>query len=163
MVYKIQATTANDLPILLKLNAAAVPAVNYLRYEEIRNLFVQAVYFQCLWREDDVIGFLIALAPGASYDSPNYRWFESKYDEFIYVDRIVIHPSQQRVGLGRHFYDNLKKFVACRFPLITCEVNLRPRNESSLQFHKKYGFRQVGTQETENGGKEVSLLEYKIS
>jgi len=47
-------------------------------------------------------------------------------------------------------------------PIITCEVNLKPKNDESLLFHKKYGFEQVGTQETDGGKKEVSLMVYKI-
>ena len=30
-------------------------------------------------------------------------------------------------------------------------------------FHDKYGFNQIGTQTTENGKKEVSLMEYIIT
>jgi predicted GNAT superfamily acetyltransferase len=41
-------------------------------------------------------------------------------------------------------------------------VNTRPKNEGSMIFHKQYGFNQVGTQTTENGKKEVSLMEYII-
>jgi Predicted acetyltransferase, GNAT superfamily len=46
---------------------------------------------------------------------------------------------------------------------ITCEVNIRPKNVDSMIFHKKYGFYEVGTQTTENGKKEVSLMKYKIN
>jgi predicted GNAT superfamily acetyltransferase len=40
---------------------------------------------------------------------------------------------------------------------MTCEYNLRPKNEISRQFHQKYGFKEVGTQKTENSKKTVSL------
>jgi hypothetical protein len=42
-------------------------------------------------------------------------------------------------------------------PIMTCEYNLRPQNEISRQFHQRYGFKEVGTQITENGKKTVSL------
>ena len=80
----------------------------------------------------------------------------------MYVDRIVIDPSFQHKGLGLAFYDNLEKFCQGQTPIITCEVNLKPKNYGSLLFHKKYGFKQVGTQETDGGEKEVSLLVCKI-
>ena len=94
--------------------------------------------------------------------APNYKWFEQKYSQFIYVDRIVIDPSFQSRGLGRAFYDDLKIFSQLYTPIITCEVNLKPKNEGSLLFHRKYGFEQMGTQKTEGGKKEVSLMVYKI-
>ena len=35
---------------------------------------------------------------------------------------------------------------------------MKPKNDESLFFHKKYGFEQVGTQKTNGGKKEVSLM-----
>ena len=162
MVCEIRPSVESELPRILELNEGAVPAVNLLDNQKIRNLFGQAEYFRSLWLNEHLIGFLIALAPGASYRSVNYRWFESRYDRFIYIDRIVIHPSHQGIGFGRMFYDNLREFIVDRFPRITCEVNLRPKNESSLRFHQRYGFRRVGIQKTGDGEKQVSLLAYEI-
>ena len=161
MFLKIQPSTEADLFHILELNKAAIPAVNLLNETEIRNLFSQAVYFHSLWLNQEEGGVLIALGPGAIYKSPNYRWFELRYDRFLYIDRIVINPAHQGLGYGRLFYDNLRESVGQQFPKITCEVNLRPKNESSLRFHRLYGFRQVGTQETEEGGKQVSLMVYE--
>ena len=162
-VCDVRSSTINDLPRILELNKNAVPAVNLLNTQEGRNLFSQSEYFKCLWLHQEVIGFLIALGPGATYESPNYRWFESQYDQFLYVDRIVIVPSHQGNGFGRMFYDKLREFAGERkTPRITCEVNLRPKNESSLRFHRRYGFREVGVQETEGGTKQVSLLAYEM-
>ena len=107
----VRPSTINELPQILELNKAAVPAVNLLNTQQVRNLFSQAKYFRSLLLDQDVIGFLIALAPGATYESPNYRWFELHYDRFLYVDRIVIDPSHQGNGFGRMFYDKLKEFA----------------------------------------------------
>jgi hypothetical protein len=161
MICKIKPSTETDLPHILELNKAAIPAVNLLSEQEIQNLFSQAEYFHSLWLNKEVIGFLIGLGPGAIYDSPNYRWFELRYDRFLYIDRIVIDPTHRGRGFGRLFYDNLRESVGQQFPKITCEVNLRPKNERSLRFHQGYGFRQVGTQETEGGMKHVSLMVYE--
>ena len=162
MICKIKPSTEIDLPHILELNKAAIPAVNLLSEQEIQNLFSQAEYFHSLWLNKEVIGFLIGLGPGAIYDSPNYRWFELRYDRFLYIDRIVIDPTHQGLGYGRLFYDNLREFTGKTFPKITCEVNLRPKNATSLRFHQRYGFRQVGVQETEGGAKQVSLMTYEI-
>ena len=163
MFLKFQPSTETDLPHILELNKGAIPAVNLLNESEIRSLFSQAEYFHSLWLHQEVIGFLIGLGPGAIYNSPNYRWFELRYDQFLYIDRIVIDPTHQGLGYGRLFYDNLRESIARQFKKITCEVNLRPQNERSLRFHRSYGFRQVGTQETEGGTKQVSLMVCEIS
>jgi predicted GNAT superfamily acetyltransferase len=41
---------------------------------------------------------------------------------------------------------------------MTCEVNTRPPNESSMQFHRRLGFKQVSSLELDGGSKEVALL-----
>ena len=81
----------------------------------------------------------------------------------MYVDRIVIDPSYHRNGLGTSFYNDLESFSIGKSSRITCEVNIRPKNEGSMVFHKAYGFEQVGTQTTEEGKKEVSLMSYKLT
>ena len=163
MEYHILATENKDLPRVVDLNQHALPAVSSITLNDMTQFLEMADYFRVIKVKNTIAGFLIALTPGKNYHSPNYKWFEKKYSQFMYVDRIVIDPSFQSRGLGRAFYDDLKIFSQRYTPIITCEVNLKPKNDESLLFHKKYGFEQVGTQETDGGKKEVSLMVYKIS
>ena len=162
MGYHILKTDTIDLPYIHDLNQHALPDVSSITLNNMTQFLEMADYFRVIKVKNDIAGFLIALTPGKDYHSPNYKWFEKKYSQFMYVDRIVIDPSFQSKGLGRAFYDNLKIFSRRDTPIITCEVNLKPKNDGSLLFHKKYGFEQVGTQETDGGKKEVSLMVYKI-
>ena len=109
-----------------------------------------------------VAGFLIALTPGKDYNSVNYKWFENNYESFMYVDRIVVTPTYQGHGFGTAFYNDLSNFSKNIIPRITCEVNINPPNKESVLFHTKYGFKQVDTQFTEIGKKEVSLMKLSI-
>lgn len=90
-----------------------------------------------------VAGALIAIGPGAEYASPNYQWFSAEYDDFVYVDRIVVEESHRGVGFGRAFYDWLQARLDP--PRITCEVNEIPPNPRSMAFHEALGFERVGT------------------
>jgi predicted GNAT superfamily acetyltransferase len=102
----------------------------------------------------------MVLEPGTAYGSGNYRWFEERYDRFVYLDRIAIAPAFQRRGLGRRFYDEVERLAAERCPgaeQFTLEVNLRPRNDTSLAFHEALGFVEVGQRET-GYGTLVSLM-----
>ena len=162
MGYHISKTNTIDLPHIHNLNQGALPTVSSITIYDMSQFLEMADYFRVIKVKNNIVGFLIALTPGKDYHSPNYKWFEKKYSQFMYVDRIVIDPSFQTRGLGRAFYDDLKIFSQRYTPIITCEVNLKPKNEGSLLFHKKYGFEQVGTQKTERGKKEVSLMVYKI-
>ena len=162
MGYHILKTNTIDLPHIHNLNQDALPAVSSITINGMTQFLEMADYFRVIKVKNNIAGFLIALTPGKNYQSPNYKWFEKKHSQFMYVDRIVIDPAFQGQGLGWGLYDDLKIFCQRYTPIITCEVNLKPKNDESLLFHKKYGFEQVGTQETDGGKKEVSLMVYKI-
>jgi len=143
MDFNIDTATTDDLPEILELNEAALPAVSSVNLVDMEHFLSIAEYFRILKIKDQILGFLIALTPGKNYQS---------------LDRIVIAPAFHGNGFGRAFYDNLSDFSSEQAPRITCEVNIRPMNEGSILFHEKYGFDQVGTQETEGRTKEVSLM-----
>ena len=112
-----------------------------------------------------VDGFLILIAPGADYASPNYRYFQDRLDTgaapgpFRYVDRIAVSPRAQGRGLGRVLYDAaVERAVAVGAAEVTCEVNLEPPNPDSLAFHDRLGFVPVGTQWTYDGTVRVQLM-----
>ena len=163
MDFTISETTSDELPLIVKMNQEALPAVSSVNINDMNHFLTIVDYFRSLKIEEKLVGFLIALTPGKEYHSINYKWFEKRFDSFMYVDRIVIDPSYQGNGLGKAFYNDLVDFSNNKTDRITCEVNIRPKNEGSMIFHEKYGFVQVGTQTTENGKKEVSLMEYKIT
>ena len=89
-------------------------------------------------------GFVVTFAPGAAYDSENYRWFADRYGtDFYYLDRIVLDERIRRQGLGTFVYDEVER-VAQKYGRLTLEVNLQPRNDVSLAFHERRGFAEVG-------------------
>ena len=92
----------------------------------------------------------------------NYKWFEKRYKSFLYIDRIVVKKEHQNKGLGTVLYQDLISCAGNKTNLITCEVNIKPHNKTSLLFHKKMGFSEVGTQMSENNQKEVSFLSLSI-
>lgn len=88
-------------------------------------------------------GFVITLASGTSYDSVNYRWFAERYDDFYYLDRVVLVPEVRRSGLGGRVYDDLEARGRELAPRMCLEVNADPPNVPSLRFHEARGFREV--------------------
>ena len=162
MKFSIINTKNEHLDDILLLNESSLPAVSSVNIDEMKKFLKIADYFKTLLINKSISGFLIALHPGSDYQSMNYKWFEKQYESFLYIDRIVIASKYRGYGIGKAFYKDLEKFALNETDTITCEVNIKPKNTDSMLFHKKYGFRQVGTQYTENRKKEVSLMEYKI-
>jgi hypothetical protein len=154
----ISIATEADLPEVLAINEACTPHVSSISLEELRALAAQACHFKVVRIGGQVAGFFLALGPGQVYESLNYRWFCERYEDFIYVDRIAISREFRGTGIGRMFYEDLERTTASGVAWITCEVNLRPPNPESLAFHQRLGFQEVGQQDTEGGGKRVSLL-----
>lgn len=148
-----------DLARIESLNLAALPHVNRIPRELFERFRSQAAYFRAAEQAGTVLGFLVALAPDADYDSPNFLWFRERYESFLYIDRIVVDQAARGLGVGTLFYRDLERTARERgVPRLTCEVNLRPPNEGSLRFHRRFGFEVVGRQETEGGAKEVALM-----
>ncbi len=142
---------------IINLNSEHMPAVGGLDEKYYVSFLDYADYFKLIKYNNQFIGFMIALLPDRPYDSVNYKWFEKKYESFIYIDRIVISSDYQNQGFGGYFYDDLKNDFKDDYDFMTCEVNIIPRNDISMKFHKKYGFEEVGQQRTEKGKKFVSL------
>ncbi len=148
----------SDLGYVLRLNEAAVPAVNSIDLDQMRWFTRNAAYFGVAVRDGDVAGFLVGMRPGTTYASPNYRWFCNKYDEFGYIDRVAIAENARRLGLATRLYRDFEVCLPSTVGLLTCEVNIVPPNESSMRFHEEYGFRTVGTQTLVNDRKQVALM-----
>lgn len=151
-----------DVEPVLALNNDSVPEVNELDAAEVARLAGLAEAALVAEVDGAFAGFCWVLGPGLPYDSLNYKWFSRAYDRFVYLDRIAVHPEFRRAGIGRAFYDALIRRFAGEWPVLTCEVNVRPRNETSLRFHHAIGFREVAQQDTDGGAKTVSLLELAL-
>ena len=152
---------ADELEQFVRLNNLAVPHVNELSVASASALLDEASFAWALVDAGELAGVLIVFGPGASYQSENYRWFSNKYQQFAYVDRIVIAESHRGSGLGRQFYQALIESCGeTSVPRICCEVNLLPPNPGSSAFHQQMGFVSVGTQVTGAGAseKQVDLL-----
>jgi hypothetical protein len=159
-VRPIDPARAGELERILAINQAEVPAVGDLDLERLAHLVDQSALALAACDDDGaVVGFCLVLAPGADYGSVNYRWFSERYDDFAYLDRVAVAPEHQRRGIGRLLYEAVE--AATDAPWFTLEVNLRPRNDTSLAFHDRLGFTEVGQQETPYGAL-VSLMAKRL-
>lgn len=157
----IREATGDDLDAIMLLNRGALPAVGDVDERAMWRLLEASA---STWVAEDtagggVVAFLIALGPGAAYDSPNYRFFADRYPSFRYVDRVVVDPSYARQQIGARLYDLLEQgAVEEGVEVLAAEVNVRPANQASLAFHAARGFVRVGEQDTHGGATRVRLL-----
>ena len=69
MDFNIDTATTDDLPEILELNEAALPAVSSVNLNEMQHFLKIVDYFKTLKINNKVAGFLIALTPGKDYNS----------------------------------------------------------------------------------------------
>lgn len=152
----IRKATTKDLPRILEMNEASVPHVSSIELSDMERFHETANPFLVVEVDGEIAGFMIVLQKGLDYQSLNYKFFCDNYDDFDYVDRIVIAEGHRGKKLGSALYDHLIQNSEKR--VLTCEVNLKPPNPKSLGFHKSLGFRVVAEQETEGGKKRVAMM-----
>ncbi|MGN6132719.1 MAG: GNAT family N-acetyltransferase [Nocardioidaceae bacterium] len=139
----LRPVSESDIASVLALNERNVEALAPMdedRFHELREL---ADRFDVVEVDGAFAGFVLTFAPGTSYDSENYRWFSERYDDFYYLDRIVLEESMRRRGLGTFVYDEVEVTGKPHGRLLL-EVNLLPRNDVSLAFHAQRGYQEVG-------------------
>jgi predicted GNAT superfamily acetyltransferase len=159
----LRPATSADYNVIHAINEDAAPAVSNITMDELRVLAEMCCDFTVVIAEGHLAGFMMAMQQGQPYESINYRWFSDRCQEFVYVDRLAVSPAFKGRGIGRALYANIESFARWVAPVLTCEVNVIPRNEDSLTFHAKLGFVEVGQQDTEGGKKRVSLMSKTLS
>lgn len=134
----------SDIPDVVALNQANLDAVSRMDEDRLVQLRAWSDRFDVVEEDGELAGFVVTFAPGAPYDSENYRWFTERHvADFYYLDRIVFADRFRRRGLGGFVYDELER-VAAKYSRMTLEVNLVPRNDASLAFHARRGYDEVG-------------------
>jgi predicted GNAT superfamily acetyltransferase len=84
---------------------------------------------------------LLAFEQGDDYDGGHFLWFRGRFEQFIYIDRVVVATHQRRLGLGRLLYADLfRRAEQLGQSRIVCEVNSQPPNPTSDAFHAAQGF-----------------------
>ncbi|MDQ3629379.1 MAG: GNAT family N-acetyltransferase [Actinomycetota bacterium] len=139
-------------------DAGAVLALNQSHPDSVgpldvrRQAWLVSLADSCLVADvaGELAGFVVTVAPGTAYDSPNYRWFEGTYADFAYLDRVVVAEAHQRRGIGSLIYDAVEERARPR-GRITLEVYAEPPNVGSLAFHAARGYVEVGRLAQGNG------------
>ena len=141
---------------LLALNNAHSVELGPLDETRLRHIVAQAFLAA---RIGEAEALLLALDQDADYDSPNFLWFRSRFERFVYVDRIVVAASARGRGLARRLYDEVFEQAArAGHDRVFCEVNSHPPNPQSDAFHAALGFTKIGEGSTHGGAKIVRYL-----
>ena len=140
-----------DILSMHSINQANTPEVGSLEStEKLRELLNMSSLVLAARTNNEIIGFVVCLEAGAAYTSLNYKYISKKAKKFVYIDRIAIKNQHRRSGVGKSLYEIIFNYSE-KFELpIYCEVNTKPKNQASLDFHKKIGFFKIGRKTFQN-------------
>ena len=145
----------SDITIMLEINEQGLPGTGKVNHQEMENLLKLSELSLGVFKHNKLLGFVICLLPKTAYGSLNYAWFNERYDEFIYVDRIAVATDARNQGIGSMLYDRVFEYAKTNKIPVTAEVSLRPPNQGSDRFHLRHGYQVVG--ELDQGEKAVTM------
>jgi uncharacterized protein len=146
-----------DAAITLQLNNAHAKETSELTLASLNTLLFMACYARGI--DQGKTAFLIALDHTAPYQNPNFAWFKSAYQSFVYIDRVVVAESARGQGIARLLYEDLFAVAhSAGIHRIVCEVNSEPPNPVSDAFHLAMGFEKIGQAVLYNGAKTVNYF-----
>ena len=141
---QIRPAIVDDFAAIESLNHSVVDLTSPMDPEQIQQLHNMSSYHRVIAHDSQLVAFLLVLGPNCDYDSVNYQWFVQRYDDFAYIDRIVVHDGCRSQGLGTILYKDLFEWaINQKIQNIVCEYNVKPLNEASQQFHGALGFQEV--------------------
>ncbi len=156
--------SAADSSAVLRLNAEEVQWTSELDADGLAELMRHAFVMWKVVVGPEIAGFIIALADDCAYEGDNLNWFQSRYSNFVYVDRIVVNSKYAGQGLGKQLYEQLIAYSKARGrDRVVCEYNIVPMNEPSRIFHSRFGFSEVGQRVLAEGNKTVSMQALALS
>ena len=149
-----------SLKAIYTLNQTNAPEVGFLdSLDYLKELLEQSYMNFCVSNDNEIIGLMVCFREGSDYSSKNYKFFKDNENHFLYIDRIVVKEKYRRKGIANHLYSVIEEIATELGLPLCCEVNILPENKPSIEFHKKLGFIDIGTNDFE----ENSVVYYKKS
>lgn len=152
---QIKALEHADLSAMWDINEQGLPGTGKVTLEEMKYLLSISEISIGAFDDGSLCGFVICFLPKRAYRSLNYAWFNQRYENFIYVDRIAVATTYRNQGIGTALYQSVFEYAARTQQPVTAEVSLQPPNPGSDRFHQTHGF--LPLEEVDYGDKAVTM------
>ncbi|MAI03070.1 MAG: GNAT family acetyltransferase [Gammaproteobacteria bacterium] len=155
----LKTANKNTLEDVYTLNQDLIPMVGSLNSSsELKNLIDESSNSFYIEKKGKLAAFIVCFREKSEYRSLNYRHFDHKYEKFLYIDRVGVRKTHRNKGIGAYLYEHIFNINEENKLPICAEVNIKPRNEISLRFHEKMGFKET-SERTINSNYKVKYVE----
>ena len=135
---------SKDIPLVWKINEQGLPGTGKVSQQEIVELLHIAELTIGAFEGEQLVGFVLCFLPRTDYASLNYAWFNQRYQEFLYVDRIAVSENHRNQAIGSLLYQQVISYAKQYNYPIAAEVSLNPPNPGSMRFHHRFNFTEIG-------------------
>ncbi|MBD43032.1 MAG: hypothetical protein CMB09_02890, partial [Euryarchaeota archaeon] len=81
-----------------QINEQGLPGTGKVNLQEMERLLELSELSLGVFDDKKLLGFVLCLLPKTEYGSLNYAWFNQRYNQFIYVDRIAVAKDSRNSG-----------------------------------------------------------------
>jgi predicted GNAT superfamily acetyltransferase len=155
---RLEITSLGNPEILIEINNAAIPDVNALDATKAQWLVDNSITSWLATLDGRAAGVLVLLSDTCRLESDYYRWFTERYENFLYIDRVIVATWARGRGVAKELYREVERVAGEGGYAIATEVYSNPPNVVSLKFHRTMGYCEVGTQYSTGEGKTVAKL-----
>ena len=148
--------TQHDVASMWSINEQGLPGTGQVSEQQMADLLNLSALSLGVFREQELLGFVICLPPGTGYGSLNYAWFNQRFEAFMYVDRVAVAQQHRDQGIGSMLYEQVIASANEQRVPVAAEVNSTPPNPGSMRFHERFRFEEVG--ELHHQDKSVMML-----
>ena len=135
---------SQDIPAIWEINQQGLPGTGKVSQQEIVELLRIAELTIGAFDGEQLVGFVLCFLPRTEYASLNYAWFNQRYQDFLYVDRIAVSEDHRNQSIGSLLYQQVISYAKYYNYPIAAEVSLNPPNPGSMRFHQRFNFTEIG-------------------
>jgi len=154
----LQIVGLKNTEVLVQMNNSAVPDVNRIDDRRARWLIAHSRLAREASLDGRAAGVIVVLDDTAALPGEYFKWFTTRYRNFLYIDRVIVAAWARRRGVATRLYQEVDRIAQKHGLAVACEVYCDPANIASLTFHAKMGYREIGRQLSVAEGKTVSKL-----
>ena len=143
-IHDLKLAKSEILEQIFNINEGYNPFLGPLgNLDKLKELLKQSNYSIYLTNKEQICAFSVCFRENSEYKSKNYKFFENRFKKFFYIDRIGVVKTFKNKGIGTFIYKRISDICKKDKLPICAEVNIAPKNDESIKFHEKMGFKKV--------------------